>query len=115
MQAGSGVKAMTEYILNSMSICSTSEIIIYGVKGGMINLNYQDIWNEIVELSTDKGMTISELASKSGVPRTTLYNIKTGQSKKPSFELIAKVVEVLNVSLDDFRKGVESRYDTKPD
>ena len=50
-------------------------------------------------------MSIYQLTIKAGLPRSnrTMYEFKYGHIKKPSFELMCKIADALNVSLDVFR------------
>ncbi|HBF73741.1 MAG TPA: XRE family transcriptional regulator [Lactobacillus sp.] len=50
-----------------------------------------------------KHISVRELCRITGIPRQSLYNIKQGTSQNPSFNMILKIAETLNVSLDEFR------------
>lgn len=45
----------------------------------------------------------NELARRAGVNNTVVSALKIGKIKKPSFELISKIADALEVSLDEFR------------
>lgn len=45
----------------------------------------------------------NELARRAGVNNTVISALKLGKIKKPSFELIVKIADALEVSLDEFR------------
>ena len=51
-------------------------------------------------------MSINQLATKMGLSKNnrTMYYLRDGKIKKPSFELICKIADALDVSLDYFRK-----------
>jgi len=45
---------------------------------------------------------MTELAKKSGIPRGSFYNMNKGSV--PSYEMMCKIADALNISLDVFRK-----------
>ena len=47
-------------------------------------------------------LTQEQLASKSGVPYTTLIKIESGAIKNPSVQAISSIASALGASLDDF-------------
>ena len=49
-------------------------------------------------------MSIYRLSKLSGVSTQSLSAIKLGQSKKPSFEIVVKIAEVLDIDLTQFKK-----------
>lgn len=53
------------------------------------------------KLLIDRGMTVTELAEKTGISYNTLMNIG---KRGISFSRMAKIADVLDVSLDEFRK-----------
>lgn len=61
------------------------------------------IWNEIQELLDKRNMTIWKLGKTMNVSDSVLRNLRDGKIKKPSFELMCKIADALNVSLDYFR------------
>ena len=52
-------------------------------------------------------MTIYRLTKLTGVSSSVMYEFKRGKIKKPSFELMEKIADALNVSMDVFRKDEE--------
>lgn len=62
------------------------------------------IWNKIQGLLDKKNMTVWRLGKTMDVSDSVLRNLRDGKIKKPSFELICKIADALNVSLDYFRK-----------
>ena len=48
------------------------------------------------------GLTIGELASKSGVPKGTLNKIINGVTKSPSIESMKSIAKALGCTLEDF-------------
>lgn len=67
------------------------------------------LWQLIDDELKKQNMSVYELTIKSGLSKTnrTMYEFKNGHIKKPSFELMCKIADALNVSLDYFRKGVK--------
>lgn len=57
---------------------------------------------KIEEYKRKLGMTTSELAEKSGVPKGTLDKILSGVTKDPKLETLKSIAHVLGLSLDDF-------------
>lgn len=53
------------------------------------------------KLLIDRGMTVTELAEKTGISYNTLMNIG---KRDLSFSRMVKIADVLDVSLDEFRK-----------
>lgn len=61
------------------------------------------MWEKISLLLDKKGITQYELAKKMNVYTSTITDLKKGRIKKPSFELMCKIADALEVSLDVFR------------
>ena len=60
---------------------------------------------ELVEREMKKkGYMQYQLAKKMGVSPSVITEQKKGNTKKPSFELMCKIADALEVSLDAFRK-----------
>ncbi|MEY8356824.1 helix-turn-helix transcriptional regulator [Lachnospiraceae bacterium 54-53] len=57
---------------------------------------------KIEEYKRKLGMTTTELAEKSGVPKGTLDKILSGVTKDPKLETLKAIARVLGLSLDDF-------------
>ena len=64
------------------------------------------LWDEVEKELKKQNMSIYQLTIKAGLPRSnrTMYEFKYGHIKKPSFELMCKIADALNVSLDVFRQ-----------
>lgn len=61
---------------------------------------------KIIELRLkEKNMKPCELANKAGISTGTLSDLKSGRLKKPSFELLEKIADVLEMDMNDFRKN----------
>ncbi len=58
------------------------------------------------KLLIDRGMTVTELAKKTGISYNTLMNIG---KRDLSFSRMVKIADVLDVSLDEFRKDKDER------
>lgn len=57
---------------------------------------------KIEEYKKKLGLTTSELAEKSGVPKGTLDKILSGVTKDPKLETLKAIARVLGLTLDDF-------------
>ena len=62
------------------------------------------IWNKIQKILDKRNMTVWKLGKTMDVSDSVLRNLRDGKIKKPSFELICKIADALDVSLDYFRK-----------
>lgn len=58
------------------------------------------------KLLIDRGMTVTELAEKTGISYNTLMNIG---KRDLSFSRMVKIADALDVSLDEFRKEQDER------
>ena len=56
----------------------------------------------ISEKRKQAGLTIDELAAKSGVPKGTLKKIINGYTRDPQIETVKSIARALNCTLDDF-------------
>ncbi|MDE3291510.1 helix-turn-helix transcriptional regulator [Lacticaseibacillus paracasei] len=62
------------------------------------------MWHIIKRLMREKGYSIRQLSRIAGYKNpTTIYSIKTGQSKDPSFSTMIRIADALGVSLDELR------------
>lgn len=61
------------------------------------------LWKKIEDLMKNKNHTQMSLAKKMGISQSVLAELKRGNIKKPSFELMCKIAEALEVSLDEFK------------
>lgn len=59
------------------------------------------MWKKLNHILIEKGMTKKELAEKAGISQNTIQNIR---NSKISFRNMVKIADVLDVSLDEFRK-----------
>lgn len=51
-----------------------------------------------------KGIKQSELVRRTGINKSVISSLKNGEINKPSFELVCKIADALEVSLDELRK-----------
>lgn len=65
------------------------------------------MWEKIELELRKREMTIYQLTKLTGVSSSVMYEFKKGKIKKPSFELMEKIADALNVSMDVFRKDDE--------
>lgn len=60
-----------------------------------------DIGKRIKTLRKERGITGYELAKRTNLAVTTLFNIEKGISKNPSWYTICSIAKVLEVPLDE--------------
>ena len=65
------------------------------------------MWEKIELELRKREMSIYQLTKLMGVSMSVMYEFKKGNIKKPSFELMEKIADALNVSMDIFRKDDE--------
>lgn len=65
------------------------------------------MWKKIEREIKKQGLTQYRLSKMTGVSPSVLTDLKNGRNKKPSFELMEKIADALNVSMDVFRKDDE--------
>ena len=65
------------------------------------------MWDTIEKLLKEKNLNQEQLAKRMNVRSGTVSDFKKGRIKKPSFELMCKIADALEVSLDVFREKEE--------
>ena len=65
------------------------------------------MWDTIEKLLKEKNLNQEQLAKRMNVSSATVSDFKKGRIKKPSFELMCKIADALEVSLDVFREKEE--------
>ena len=65
------------------------------------------MWDTIEKLLKEKNLNQEQLAKRMNVSSGTVSDFKKGRIKKPSFELMFKIADALEVSLDVFREKEE--------
>jgi len=79
-------------------------------------LKHDDIWRAIDTLATRNGLTASGLARKAGLDPTTFNKSKrvtaAGRRRWPSTESLAKALEAVGASLNEFVGLVEAEVDS---
>ena len=63
----------------------------------------------ISEKRKQAGLTIDELAAKSGVPKGTLNKIINGYTRDPQIETVKSIARALNCTLEDFDESPRVR------
>nr|DAV18228.1 MAG TPA: Helix-turn-helix XRE-family like protein [Caudoviricetes sp.] len=61
------------------------------------------MWEIIEEKLKEKGMSQYELAKKMEVHTSVISELKLGRIKKPSFELVCKIADALEIQVDQLR------------
>lgn len=62
------------------------------------------MWRNIEQIMKEKKLNQEQLAKRMKVHSGVVSDLKNGRIKKPSFELMCKFADALNVSLDDLRE-----------
>ena len=65
------------------------------------------MWDTIEKLLKEKNLNQEQLAKRMNVSSGTVSDFKKGRIKKPSFELMCKIADALEMSLDVFREKEE--------
>ena len=65
------------------------------------------MWNIIGKILKEKGLNQEQLAKRMKVHSGTVSDLKKSRIKKPSFELMCKTADALEISLDVFREKEE--------
>lgn len=58
--------------------------------------------HRILELSTERGITINKLGTMSGVTQSTINNIVSGRNNSTTISTIKKLCDGLEISIIDF-------------
>ncbi|WP_429971300.1 helix-turn-helix domain-containing protein [Fructilactobacillus sp. Tb1] len=62
------------------------------------------MWEKIQPLLDERMLNPKKLSEIMGLKNSsTIYDLKNGKIKKPSFDLMSKIAVALGVSLDEFR------------
>lgn len=61
------------------------------------------VWEVIEVYLMEQNMKPIELAEKAGISTGTLSDLKSGRLKNPSFKLLEKIADVLNIDMNEFR------------
>ena len=69
----------------------------------------------ITKYRKEAGITIDELASRSGVPKGTINKIIAGTTKSPTLENVWSIATALNKSLDDFMETPKKAKNSSSD
>lgn len=66
-------------------------------------------WNKVEKLLQRRQKTIYWLSKQTGISVSSLYYLRDGKLKKPSFELMCKIADAFDVSLDYFRETEDDK------
>lgn len=61
------------------------------------------MWIKVEKQMHLKNINQNQLAKKMGIRNGTLSDFKKGRIKNPSFKLMTKIADALDISLDEFR------------
>lgn len=62
------------------------------------------MWIKIEKLIKEQNLNQEQLAKRMNVHSSIISDLKNGRINKPSFELMCKIADALDVSLDVFRE-----------
>lgn len=62
------------------------------------------IWKVVQKQLDKKGWSVYRLSKESGVHDNTIRSIQDGTSTNPGIKTMIKIVNALNISLDEFRE-----------
>ncbi len=60
------------------------------------------IQNRIIDLCDEQDISLNKLATKSGLPFSTIFSIFYGKSKSPRLSTILHICEGFNIDLSEF-------------
>ncbi|KAB1954478.1 helix-turn-helix transcriptional regulator [Lactiplantibacillus plantarum] len=64
------------------------------------------MWNQVEIVLKQRQLNINQLAKLMGLKsNAVLYEFKHGKIKRPSFELMERIADALDVSMDSFRQN----------
>lgn len=61
------------------------------------------LWEKISEKLSEKNWTIYKLCLKAGIGTAGIYRLRDGVIKDLQFETVRKIVDALDMSLEEFR------------
>jgi transcriptional regulator with XRE-family HTH domain len=62
------------------------------------------IWIKVEKILEQRNLNINQLAKLMGLKsNAVLYEFRHGKIKRPSFELMEKIADALEISMDSFR------------
>ena len=61
------------------------------------------LWEKISEKLSEKNWTIYKLCLKAGIGTAGIYRLRNGVIKDLQFETVRKIVDALDMSLEEFR------------
>lgn len=69
----------------------------------MLEKEVMKLYLKVEKIMKEKNISQYELAKRMDVSTSTITEFKKGRIKKPSFELMSKISDALEVSLDEFK------------
>lgn len=67
----------------------------------------QPIGEQVKKYRMQKGLTLSELAERAGVAKSYISSLERNIQSNPSIQLLEKIAQVLNVSIDTLLYGTD--------
>lgn len=66
-----------------------------------------NMYEKIQELCNDKGIKIAQLCREAGVPKSTISDLKRGDTKTLSTQNLIKIAQYFDISLDFFDDSID--------
>lgn len=66
------------------------------------------------QMRKDSGLTLEQVAAKSGVPMSTISRISSGETKDPSITTVSALVQAMGGSLDDLYGTAKRKPESVP-
>lgn len=65
------------------------------------------MYEKIQELCNEKGIKVAQLCRETGIPKSTISELKQGRTKKLSTQNLIKVAQYFEISLDFFDDSID--------
>lgn len=72
-----------------------------------MNFESLNIRKLLQEERTKRGLTYEELANELDCSASYVYRLEKGKRKKPSYEMVGKILAFFNLSTEDLKKYIE--------
>ncbi|AEI71141.1 hypothetical protein [EBPR siphovirus 5] len=69
------------------------------------------IGNRLAELRAERGLTLQDVADRTGLSKTHVWELEAGRTRNPSIDTAVRLARALGVSLD-YLTGIDSAAPT---
>lgn len=66
-----------------------------------------NMYEKIQELCTNKGIKVAQLCRETGIPKSTISELKQGRTKTLSTQNLIKIAQYFEISLDFFDDSID--------